>query len=94
MIIQDLSTFRGGGQLDIWIHDPNTNAVKSMSLIRLLAGTDFELISEEEAKEISERFNEPFYKNNLGIYVKITQYLSSYEPIALIFTDKLDRLQL
>ncbi|MDB9483938.1 type I-D CRISPR-associated helicase Cas3', partial [Dolichospermum circinale CS-537/05] len=94
VITQDLSTFRGGGQLDIWIYDPDTNAVKSMSLIRLLAGTDFELISEEEAKEISERFNEPFYKNNLGIYVKITQYLSSYEPVALIFTDKLDRIQL
>lgn len=94
MIIQDLSTFRGGGQLDIWIHDPNTNAVKSMSLIRLLAGTDFELISEEEAKEISERLHEPFYKNNLELYAKITQYLNSYEPVALIFTDKLDRLKL
>ena len=94
MIIQDLSTFRGSGQLDIWIYDPDTNAVKSMSLIRLLAGTDFELISEKEAQKISESLQEPFYKKNLGLYAIITQYLSSYEPVQIIFIDKLDRLQL
>jgi CRISPR-associated endonuclease/helicase Cas3 len=94
MIIQDLSTFRGAGQLDIWIYDPDTNAVKSMSLIRLLAGTDFELISEKEAQKISESLQEPFYKKNLGLYAIITQYLSSYEPVQIIFIDKLDRLQL
>ncbi|MHC5718458.1 MAG: type I-D CRISPR-associated helicase Cas3', partial [Nostoc sp.] len=93
-IIEDLETFRGAGQLDIWINDPDTNAIRSISLLRLLAGTDFELISENEAQEISQKLNEPFYKNNLGLYASITQYLSSYEPVEIIFTNYLDRLNL
>ncbi|WP_414754687.1 type I-D CRISPR-associated helicase Cas3' [Anabaena sp. CCY 9910] len=92
IIIKDLETFRGAGQLDIWINDPDTNAVRSINLLRLLAGTDFELISEDEAQEISRNLNEPFYKNNLGLYARITQYLSSYELVDVTFTDYLDRL--
>ncbi|MEH1834102.1 MAG: type I-D CRISPR-associated helicase Cas3' [Nostoc sp.] len=94
IIIKDLETFRGAGQLDIWINDPNTNAVRSISLLRLLAGTDFELISEDEAQEISRNLNEPFYKNNLGFYARITQYLSTYKLIEVNFIDYLDRLNL
>ncbi|BAZ50214.1 DEAD/DEAH box helicase-like protein [Nostoc sp. NIES-4103] len=94
MIIRDLETFRGAGQLDIWINDSDTNAVRSISLLRLLAGTDFELISEDEAQEISLNLNEPFYKNNLGLYARITQYLSNYEPVELIFTNYLDKFNL
>jgi CRISPR-associated endonuclease/helicase Cas3 len=94
IIIKDLETFRGAGQLDIWVHDPDTNAVRSISVLRLLAGTDFELIAEDEAKKISESFQESFYKNNLGLYARITQYLNSYEPVEIIFTDYLDRLHL
>lgn len=94
IIVKDLETFRGAGQLDIWINDPDTNAVRSISLLRLLAGTDFEIISEDEAQEISRNLNEPFYKNNLGLYARITQYLSSYELVEVTFTDYLDRLVL
>jgi len=94
IIIKDLESFRGAGQLDIWINDQDTKAVRSISLLRLLAGTDFELISEDEAQEISQRLNEPFYKNNLGLYARITRYLNSYEPVAIKFIHYLNKFHL
>jgi CRISPR-associated endonuclease/helicase Cas3 len=53
-----LETFRGAGQLDVWTYDPGTNAVKSISLLRLFSETDFELISENKVQKITIRFKE------------------------------------
>ncbi len=94
MIIKDLETFRGAGQLDIWMHDPETKAVTSMNLLRLLSGTGFYLIEEGEAKQISERLNYPFYKNNLGLYAYVEDYLKTYETVKLHFTHYLDALNI
>lgn len=94
MIIKDLETFRGAGQLDVWMHDPDTKAVTSMNLLRLLSGTDFYLIEEGEAKQISERLNYPFYKNNLGLYACVEDYLKTYETVKLHFTHYLDALNI
>lgn len=94
IIIKDLETFRGVGQMDVWMHDPATKAVTSMNLLRLLSGTDFYLIGEDEAQQISEKLNYPFYKNSLGLYVCIDSYLKSYEKVALYFTGYLDTLNI
>lgn len=94
MIIKDLETFRGAGQMDIWMHDPATKAVTSMNLIRLLSGTDFYLIEESQAKEISGRLNSPFYKNGLGLYACVDNYLNTYETVKLYFTHYLDALNI
>lgn len=94
IIIHELEFFRGMGQLDVWVHEPTTNAVTSMNLIRLLSGTQFKLVSETKAKEISESINQPFYKNNLGLYAKIEDYLDSYKQVTLEFTGYLDSLNL
>jgi CRISPR-associated endonuclease/helicase Cas3 len=94
IIINDLESFRGSGQLDIWVYDPDTQAVTSMSLIRLLAGTDFMLISEDQARTFSDRLNHPFYKNKLGLYACINDYLQAYEKVELVFTSYLDELYL
>lgn len=94
IITKDLETFRGSGQLDVWVHDPDTQAITSMSLIRLLAGTEFILVSEEEARKISDRLDSPFYKNKLGLYACIENYLQTYEKVELQFTDNLDNLSI
>ena len=94
MIIKDLETFRGRGQLDVWMHDPATKAVTSMNLLRLLSGTEFYLIEEGEARQISERLNYPFYKNNLGLYACVDSYLKTYETVKLHFTHYLDALNI
>ena len=90
-LIKDLETFRGSGELDIWIYEPNTKAITSMNLIRLLSGTDFKLITESEAKEISEQLKQSFYKNNLKPYAKIEAYLDQYKKIEVQFTYYLDQ---
>lgn len=94
IIIKDLETFRGAGQMDVWMHDPATKAVTSMNLLRLLSGTNCYLIEESEAQQISEKLNYPFYKNSLGLYVCIDSYLKSYEKVALYFTGYLDTLNI
>jgi len=94
MIIKDLETFRGAGQLDVWMHDPATKAVTSMNLLRLLSGTDFYLIEEGEARQLSGRLNYPFYKNNLGLYACVESYLKTYETVKLHFSYYLDALNI
>jgi len=94
MIIKDLETFRGSGQMDIWMHDPETKAITSMNLIRLLSGTEFHLIEEGEARQISERLNYPFYRNSLGLYAYVDDYLKTYEAVKLYFTHYLDVLNI
>jgi CRISPR-associated endonuclease/helicase Cas3 len=94
MIIKDLETFRGSGQMDVWMHDPVTKAVTSMNLIRLLSGTDFYLIEEGEARQISERLSHPFYTNNLGLYACVESYLKTYETVKLRFSHYLDALNI
>jgi CRISPR-associated endonuclease/helicase Cas3 len=94
MLIKDLETFRSSGQMDVWMHDPVTKAVTSMNILRLLAGTDFCLIDEDDARQISERLNYPFYKNNLGLYACVENYLRNYEYVELKFTNYLDQLNI
>jgi CRISPR-associated endonuclease/helicase Cas3 len=94
IIIKDLETFRGTGQLDLWIYDPEAKAVTSMSLLRLLSGTEFQLIEEDEAKKISKSLNQPFYKNSLGLYSRIEGYLKTYEKVQLQFSHYLDALNI
>lgn len=94
IIIKDLETFRGAGQLDLWIYDPEAKAVTSMSLLRLLSGTEFQLIEEDEAKKISKSLNQPFYKNSLGLYSRIEGYLKTYEKVQLQFSHYLDALNI
>ena len=94
ILIKDLEAFRGAGQLDVWMHDPKTNAVTTMNLLRLLSGTDFCLIEENEAQQISQRLSHPFYKNNLGLYACVESYLQAYEAVELHFTSYLDQLNI
>lgn len=94
IILKELEFFRGRGQLDIWVNEPDTNAVISMNLIRLLSGTNFRLISEAEAKKISESVKQPFYKNNLDLYAKIENYLDYYEQVNIEFCNYLDNFNL
>lgn len=94
IIIKDLETFRGTGQLDIWMHDPDTQAITSMNLLRLLSGTDFHLITEDEARQVSEQLSYPFYKNNLGVYACVDSYLKTYEAVKLHFPHYLDALNI
>lgn len=94
IILKELEFFRGRGQLDIWINEPDTNAVTSMNLIRLLSGTNFYLITESEARKISESLKQPFYKNNLGLYAKIENYLDYYEQVNIEFCDYLDNFNI
>jgi CRISPR-associated endonuclease/helicase Cas3 len=94
MITKDLEAFRGSGQMDVWMHDPDTKAVTSMNLIRLLAGADFNLIDEDEARQISEKLNYPFYKNSLGLYACVKSYLNTYETVEFHFTNYLDGLNI
>lgn len=94
IIIKDLEAFRGAGQMDIWMHDPTTKAITSMNLIRLLSGTDFYLIEEREAKQVSERLNHQFYKNSLGLYAYVDGYLKNYETVKLRFMHYLDALNI
>jgi CRISPR-associated endonuclease/helicase Cas3 len=93
-ILDDLETFRGSGLLDVWVYDPATQAVTSMSIIRLLAGTDFELVEENEARQINNALNETFYQNKLGLYARIEQYLKTYEKVELHFSGELDYLNI
>lgn len=93
-LLDDLETFRGSGLLDVWVHDPATQAITSMNIIRLLSGTDFELIEEEEAKRVNHVFNESFYKNTLGLYARIEKYLKTYEKVEVNFDGDLDRLNI
>ncbi|MFM6190983.1 type I-D CRISPR-associated helicase Cas3' [Planktothrix sp.] len=90
-IIQDLETFRGTGQLDLWVYEPETNAITNMSLIRLLSGTEFQLIPESEAKKISDKFQQQFYKNSINLYAIINNYLDSYKKVELQFTYNFDK---
>jgi CRISPR-associated endonuclease/helicase Cas3 len=94
ILIKDLETFRGSGQMDIWMHDPDTQAVTSMNLLRLLSGTEFRLIEEAKARQISEQLGYPFYKNNLGLYAYVESYLRAYEPVECCFTSYLDHLNI
>lgn len=94
IIIKELEFFRGRGQLDIWVNESETNTVTSINLIRLLSGTDFKLISEREARKISESLKQPFYKNNLGLYAKIESYLDYYREVNIEFTNYLDHLNI
>ncbi|MTF38315.1 type I-D CRISPR-associated helicase Cas3' [Cyanobacterium aponinum] len=86
-ILRELEFFRGQGLLDIWINEPDTNAVTSMNLIRLLSGANFHLISKSEARKISEYLKQPFYENELNLYAKIENYLDYYKPVNLKFCD-------
>lgn len=90
-IIKDLETFRGTGELDIWVYEPDTNAITSISLIRLLSGTEFKLISQSEAKKISDQFKQSFYENSLKLYATINNYLDNYQKVELQYTYYLDR---
>lgn len=90
-IIQDLETFRGTGQLDLWVYELETNAITNMSLIRLLSGTEFKLVSGSEAKKISDKFQQPFYKKSLNLYAIISNYLDSYKKVELQFTYDFDK---
>ncbi|AFZ11794.1 CRISPR-associated helicase, Cas3 family [Crinalium epipsammum PCC 9333] len=94
IIIKDLETFRGTGELDIWVYELETNAISSISLIRLLSGTDFKLLSESEAEKLSQKFVHPFHKNSLRLYAIINNYLDSYQNVELEFTYYLDRLNI
>jgi CRISPR-associated endonuclease/helicase Cas3 len=93
-LLDDLETFRGSGLLDVWVHDPVTQAVTNMSIVRLLAGTDFELIEVEKAEKTNYILNEPFYRNKLGLYARIHEYLTTYEKVEVNFAGDLDSLNI
>lgn len=87
IILKELEFFRGKGQLDVWVNEPDTNAITSMNLFRLLSGTNFHLISESEAKKLSKSLKQPFYENELNLYAKIENYLDYYEKVNIKFCD-------
>lgn len=65
-----------------------------MNLLRLLAGTNFRLLEEDEARQISEKLKSPFYRNKLDLYAQIEEYLKSYERVELTFSDYMDSLNI
>ncbi|RTH98280.1 type I-D CRISPR-associated helicase Cas3' [Thermus scotoductus] len=93
-IVKELERFRGAGRLDVWVHDPHTGAVTQMGLLRVLSATKFELIEREEAQKISEKLEQPFYPNELGLYAVIQAYLEERESIVLRYGGYLSSLPL
>lgn len=82
-LLAELTAFRGAGQLDVWVHDPATNAVGTIHLLRLLAGTQFKLIDMNQAAAITAKLQQPFYPPQLGLFAQILEYLDDSVPLQL-----------
>ena len=93
-LMREIESFRGFGGLDVWVYDPAGGAITTMSCLRLLAGTDFELLGEAEALELSQRLQIAFYPNPLGIYAQISSFRSEREFVELTFYGQLKALPL
>lgn len=88
-VLDELEAFRGSGRMDVWVFDPKTEAVTTMNILRVLRGTQFTLISKEEAKEQTEKLGMAFYPSQVDLYFQIDGYLEEKESVALIYPDEL-----
>lgn len=77
-VCHELRAFRGAGLLDVWAYDTESEAVTTVSILRLISGTEFELISKQEAEKIASRLNQPFYPPVLKLYASIVGYQEEY----------------
>ena len=80
---KELFSFRGAGLMDVWTFDPSAKAVTTINVLRLLAGTEFGLISKQEAEDIATKHNMPFYPTYLNLYAKIHGYKEEYDFVQL-----------
>ncbi len=80
---KELFSFRGAGLMDIWTFDPSSKAVTTVNVLRLLAGTEFGLISKQEAEAIAIIHSTPFYPTYLNLYAKIHSYKEEYDFVQL-----------
>ncbi len=83
----ELLSFRGAGHMDVWTYDPIAKAINFVNVLRLLAGTEFSLISKQEAKKIAADYGIPFYPSYLGLYAQIHGYKDGYDFVQLIYQD-------
>jgi CRISPR-associated endonuclease/helicase Cas3 len=84
-LYHELTAFRGAGLLDVWVYDPKSESVARMSVLRLVGGTSFRLISEAEAREVALRLQRPFYPSELGLYAEISAYLDDRIPVQVFY---------
>lgn len=82
-VIDELRTFRGSGTLDVWVYDPDTEAIQTLSVFRLLSGTEFHLMSETEAKKIALRLNKRFHQPTSKLYARIEHFMDESRPVYL-----------
>ena len=82
-IYHELTSFRGAGLMDVWIHDPSSESVGSINILRLLSGATFKLIEKSEAEKIAKRLKIPFYEPTLKLYAQIISYLDERIPVKL-----------
>jgi len=82
-LLGELTAFRGAGRMDVWVHDPSTDSIGTVDLLRLLAGTEFRLIDRAQAESITRRAEQPFYPPKLGLYAQIISYLDERTPLRL-----------
>lgn len=81
----ELLALRGAGQLDIWVHYPPERGVTAVNLFRLLAGTDFHLITRAEAEAICHREVRTFHRPALDLYAVIDGFLDERNSVQLRF---------
>lgn len=82
-LLGELTAFRGAGRMDVWVHDPFTDSVGTVDLLRLLGGTEFRLIARAQAESITRCVEQPFYPPKLGLYAQIISYLDERIPLRL-----------
>jgi CRISPR-associated endonuclease/helicase Cas3 len=84
-VYHELTAFRGAGLMDVWVYDASSESIASMSVLRLLNGASFRLLSETEARERADSLQHPFYPSALGLYAEILGYLDDRVPVQLYY---------
>lgn len=87
---QELHSFRGAGLTDVWLYEPVSKRVSSIDIARLLAGTEFRLISKAEAQKISDDLDVRMYPPYLGLYAVIEGYHDEYEFVNMTYDQRFD----
>ncbi len=88
-VLDELSAFRGAGQLDVWVYDPVTRAVTSINVLRLLSGAEVTALPKAEAQRLTEALGQRFYVPKLDVYFRIESYLDERNPVTLRSQDRL-----
>ncbi|MDD4588790.1 MAG: type I-D CRISPR-associated helicase Cas3', partial [Heliobacteriaceae bacterium] len=88
-VLKEVRQFRGAGLWDVWVYDCSTQAVRSLSVPRLVSTTEFTLIKESEAKKLADEAQVSFYPSSLGLYAVIHGYRDQRLPVEVYFDEEL-----